>query len=133
MDFEKYTERSRGFVQSAQMLAQRSGHQQITPEHLLKILVEDSEGLAAGLIGAAGGDAKKVTAEVEAALAKLPKVEGTGAGQVYLAGDTAKVFDQAEQAAKKAGDGYVTAERLLLALALVPGTAAALHSPCAQK
>jgi len=124
MDFEKYTERSRGFVQSAQMLAQRSGHQQLTPEHLLNILIEDSEGLAAGLIRAAGGDVKKVTADVEAALKKLPKVEGAGAGQVYLSGDTAKVFDQAEQAAKKAGDGYVTAERLLLALALVPGTAA---------
>ena len=124
MDFEKYTERSRGFVQSAQMLAQRSGHQQLAPEHLLKILIEDAEGLAAGLIRAAGGDVKKVTDEVEAALKKLPKVEGAGAGQVYVSGDTAKVFDQAEQAAKKAGDGYVTAERLLLALALVPGTAA---------
>ena len=72
MDFEKYTERSRGFVQSAQMLAQRSGHQQLLPEHLLKVLIEDNEGLAAGLVNAAGGDAKKVAADVEAALAKLP-------------------------------------------------------------
>ncbi len=124
MDFEKYTERSRGFVQSAQSLAQRSGHQQLTPEHILKVLIEDSEGLAAGLVTKAGGDPKKVAAEVEAALKKLPKVEGQGAGQVYLAGETGKVFDQAEQAAKKAGDGFVTAERLLLALTLVPGTAA---------
>ena len=124
MDFEKYTERSRGFVQSAQMLAQRSGHQQLLPEHLLKVLIEDNEGLASGLVNAAGGDAKKVATDVEAALAKLPKVEGSGAGQVYLSGETNKVFEQAEQAAKKAGDGYVTAERLLLALTLTPGTAA---------
>jgi SAM-dependent methyltransferase len=100
------------------MLAQRSGHQQLLPEHLLKVLIEDNEGLAAGLVNAAGGDAKKVATEVEAALAKLPKVEGSGAGQVYLSGETNKVFEQAEQAAKKAGDGYVTAERLLLALTL---------------
>ena len=124
MDFEKYTERSRGFVQSAQTLAQRSGHQQLLPEHLLKVLIEDNEGLAAGLVTAAGGDAKKVAGDVEAALAKLPKVEGSGAGQVYLSGETNKVFEQAEQAAKKAGDGYVTAERMLLALTLAPGTTA---------
>ena len=124
MDFEKYTERSRGFVQSAQTMAQRSGHQQLTPEHILKVLIEDSEGLASGLVRNAGGDPKKVAADVEAALKKLPKVEGQGAGQVFLAGETGKVFEQAEQAAKKAGDGFVTAERLLLALSLVPGTSA---------
>ncbi|MEZ0212308.1 MAG: ATP-dependent chaperone ClpB [Xanthobacteraceae bacterium] len=118
MNFEIYTERARGFVQSAQALALREGHQQFTPEHLLKVLLDDSEGLCAGLIGRAGGDARAVLRETEAALARQPKVEGSGAGQVYLAPGTARVFDAAEKAAKKAGDGYVTVERLLLALAL---------------
>ncbi|MCJ8144940.1 ATP-dependent chaperone ClpB [Ancylobacter sp. A5.8] len=118
MNFEIYTERARGFVQSAQSLALREGHQQFTPEHLLKVLLDDPEGLCAGLIQRAGGDARLVLAETEAALKKLPKVAGSGAGQVYLAPGTARVFDAAEQAAKKAGDGYVTVERLLLALAL---------------
>ncbi|MFK8250033.1 ATP-dependent chaperone ClpB [Ancylobacter terrae] len=118
MNFEIYTERARGFVQSAQALALREGHQQFTPEHLLKVLLDDPEGLCAGLIGQSGGDARAVLRETEAALAKLPKVQGSGAGQVYLAPATARVFDAAEQAAKKAGDGYVTVERLLLALAL---------------
>ena len=85
MDIEKYTERSRGFMQAAQSLAQRSGHQRLTPEHLLKILLDDQEGLAANLIRAAGGDPARALSGVEAALAKLPKVEGGGAGQLYLA------------------------------------------------
>ncbi|QJP16717.1 ATP-dependent chaperone ClpB [Starkeya sp. ORNL1] len=118
MNFDIYTERARGFVQSAQSLALREGNQQFTPEHLLKVLLDDPEGLCAGLIARAGGDPRMVLAETEAALKKLPKVEGSGAGQVYLAPGTARVFDAAEQAAKKAGDGYVTVERLLLALAL---------------
>ena len=88
MDFEKYTERARGFIQSAQGLGLRSGHQQFTPEHLLKVLLDDEEGLAANLIRAAGGDPAKALEAVEAALAKLPKVEGSGAGQVYLAPET---------------------------------------------
>src|SRR6185437_12289293 len=106
MNLEKYTERARGFVQSAQSLALREGNQQFTPEHLLKVLLDDPEGLCAGLISRAGGDARAVLNETEAALKKLPKVQGSGAGQVYLAPGTARVFDAAEQAAKKAGDGY---------------------------
>ncbi len=124
MDFEKYTERSKGFVQSAQTLALRRGHQRLTPEHLLKVLLDDKEGLAANLIRAAGGDPGPALADVEAELDKMPKVEGAGAGQVYLAPELARVFDQAEQAAEKAGDSFVTAERLLLALALAVGTGA---------
>ena len=124
MDFEKYTERSRGFLQSAQGLALRSGHQRFAPEHLLKVLLDDEEGLAASLIGAAGGDSRAALAQVEAALKKIPRVEGSGAGQVYLGPETAKVFEMAESLAKKAGDSFVTAERLLLALAMTPGTEA---------
>jgi ATP-dependent Clp protease ATP-binding subunit ClpB len=124
MDFEKYTERSRGFIQAAQNLALREGHQRLTPEHILKILLDDKEGLAAGLIRAAGGDPIMALRETGMALAKQPKVEGSGAGQVYLAPETAKLFEQAEKVAEKAGDSYVTAERLLLALALAQGTPA---------
>jgi len=123
MDAEKYTERMRGFIQAAQTLAGRSGHQQLMPIHLLKVLFDDKEGLAAGLVDSAGGEAKKVRAGVEVALGKLPKVEGAGAGQVYLASDTSRLFEQAEQFALKAGDGYVTVERLLLALAAGTETA----------
>ncbi|MEQ8266905.1 MAG: ATP-dependent chaperone ClpB [Parvibaculum sp.] len=122
MDLEKYTDRSRGFIQSAQGLAVRSGHQRFTPEHLLKVLLDDEEGLAAGLIRAAGGRPDQALTGVETALSKMPKVEGSGAGQLYLAPEVAKVFDQAESLAKKAGDSYVTAERLLLAMLLTPGT-----------
>ncbi len=118
MDFEKYTDRARGFVQSAQSLALREGHQQFTPEHLLKVLLDDPEGLASGLIDRAGGRSREALTAVEAALAKLPKVSGSGAGQVYLAPALARVFDQAQKVAEKAGDSYVTVERLLLALAL---------------
>ncbi len=125
MDFEKYTDRSRGFIQAAQGLALRSNHQRLTPEHLLKILLDDKEGLAANLIRAAGGDAKQALALTEAELNKLPKVEGAGAGQVYLAPELARLFEQAEKLAEKAGDSYVTAERLLLALAMASGTGAA--------
>ncbi len=125
MDFERYTERSRGFVQAAQALALREGHQRFTPEHLLKVLLDDPEGLAANLIKAAGGDPKRALGATEAALAKLPKVEGSGAGQLYLAPETARLFDQAEKLAEKAGDSFVTAERLLLALAMAAGTPAA--------
>jgi len=122
MDFEKYTERARGFVQSAQSLALREGHQQFTPEHLLKVLLDDPEGLAAGLIDRSGGRSRDALAAVEAALGKLPKVSGAGAGQVYLAPGTARVFAAAEKAAEKAGDSYVTVERLLLALAIEKDT-----------
>jgi ATP-dependent Clp protease ATP-binding subunit ClpB len=125
MNFENYTERSRGFVQAAQGLALRQGHQRLTPEHLLMTLLEDEEGLAANLIRAAGGDPKVALAGVEAALAKLPKVEGAGAGQLYIAPELARLFEQAETLAEKAGDSFVTAERLLLALVLASGTPAA--------
>src|SRR5437762_7426923 len=116
MELEKYTERSKGFVQSAQNLALRSGHQRLTPEHLLKVLLEDKEGLCANLIRAAGGDPQPVLLAVDAELNKQPKVEGSGAGQVYMSPELARVFDQAEKIAEKAGDSYVTVERLLLAL-----------------
>ncbi|MBT4490119.1 MAG: AAA family ATPase, partial [Rhodospirillaceae bacterium] len=125
MDFEKYTERSRGFVQAAQTLAQRSGHQQFSPQHLLKVLLDDEEGLAASLIAAAGGDVAIARQANEDALAKLPKVEGSGAGQLYMAPEMAQLFESAEQIAEKAGDSFVTAERLLLALALATSTPAA--------
>jgi ATP-dependent Clp protease ATP-binding subunit ClpB len=118
MDIEKYTDRSKGFIQSAQSLALREGHQQFTAEHLLKVLLDDPEGLAAGLIDRAGGRSREALRETEAALGKLPKVSGGGAGQVYLQAALARIFDQAEKIAQKAGDSFVTAERLLLAIAM---------------
>ena len=124
MESEKYTERSKGFIQAAQGLALRSGHQRLTPEHLLKVLLDDKEGLSANLIRATGGDPQVALKVVEAELAKLPRVEGSGAGQVYMAPDTARVFEQAEQIAQKAGDSFVTVERLLLALAMARETSA---------
>ena len=125
MEYESFTERSRGFVQAAQGLALRGNHQRLTPEHLLQALLDDAEGLAANLIGAAGGDPAAARAGVRAALEKLPRVEGAAAGQIYLAPELARVFEGAADLAKKAGDSFVTAERLLLALALAVGTAAA--------
>ena len=122
MDFEKYTERSRGFVQAAQGVAQRSGHQQLVPLHLLKVLLDDKEGLAAGLIAAAGGSHAAALEGVEGELARLPKVEGSGAGQVYLGQELARLFESAEKLAEKAGDKFVTAERLLLAMAMAQGS-----------
>jgi ATP-dependent Clp protease ATP-binding subunit ClpB len=118
MNFDKYTDRSRGFVQSAQSLAQREGHQQFAPEHLLKVLLDDPEGLASGLIDRAGGNSRAALTATEAALAKRPSISGGGAGQVYLDPALGRVFDTAEKAGGKAGDSYVTVERLLLALAL---------------
>jgi len=117
MNIEKYSERVRGFLQSAQTYALSEGHQQFTPEHVLKVLLDDEQGMATSLISRAGGDAKAVRIANDAALAKLPKVSG-GNGQVYLAQPLAKVFSTAEDAAKKAGDSFVTVERLLLALAI---------------
>src|SRR6266849_10909176 len=108
MDIEKYTQRARGFIQSAQSLAMREGHQQFSSLHVLKVLLDDSEGLAAGLIDRAGGSSREALSAVEAALAKLPKVSGSGAGQVYLAPALARGFDQAQKVAEKAGDSYVT-------------------------
>lgn len=122
MNQEKYTERMRGFLQSAQMLALREGHQRLVPDHVLKVLLDDPEGLAANLIASAGGDSRSVHRAIEANLAKQPKVEGQGAGQVYMAPETARIFDQAEAIAEKAGDSFVTVERMLMALALAKGT-----------
>ncbi|MDX6748726.1 ATP-dependent chaperone ClpB [Geminicoccaceae bacterium 1502E] len=118
MDFDKYTDRAKGFVQAAQALALREGHQRFLPEHLLKVLLDDSEGLCANLIQAAGGEPRAARQGVEELLGRQPKVEGSGAGQLYLAPETARLFDQAEKIGKKAGDSYVTVERLLLAIAL---------------
>ncbi len=124
MDIEKFTERARGFIQSAQSLALREGNQQFVPEHLLKVLLDDEEGLAARLITAGSGRDGAVRTATETALKKLPKVQG-GSGQVYLSQDTARLLDNAESVAKKAGDSFVTAEYLLLALVLATGTDAA--------
>jgi ATP-dependent Clp protease ATP-binding subunit ClpB len=118
MNFDKYTDRARGFVQSAQSLALREGHQQFAPEHLLKVLLDDPEGLASGLIDRAGGSSRQALADTEAALKKRPRVEGGGAGQLYIDPALARVFDTAEKAAEKAGDSFVTVERLLLALSI---------------
>src|ERR1700749_5103418 len=125
MEFEKYTDRAKGFLQSAQTMALRRGHQRLTPEHLLKILIEDPEGLCANLIRAAGGDPKAALTAIDAELDRLPKVEGSGARQVYMSPELARVFEQAEQLAQRAGDSFVTVERLLLALAAAAGTGAA--------
>ena len=117
MNIEKYTERARGFVQAAQTLALTRDNQQFLPEHLLKVLVDDPEGMATGLIERAGGRPQDVRLAVDAAVDAIPRVTG-GAGQIYLAPQTAKVFATAEDIAKKAGDSFVTVERLLLALAM---------------
>src|SRR5471032_1696872 len=124
MNLEKYTERARGFIQSAQSLALREGHQQFTPEHLLKVLLDDDQGLSAGLIDKAGGRSREALSLVDLALAKLPKVQGSGAGQLYLAPTTARLFDNAEKIAQKSGDSFVTVERLLLVLAMEKGAEA---------
>ena len=125
MQIEKYSDRLKTLIQSAQTLALRGGHQQLTPLHVLKALLEDEDRLAANLIEAAGGSAKQIALEVDIELGKLPKVEGAGSGQVYLAPETARLFDQAEQLAEKAGDSFVTVEYMLLAVALASGTDAA--------
>ncbi|KRC81269.1 ATP-dependent chaperone ClpB [Sphingomonas sp. Root241] len=125
MNLEKFTDRAKGFLQSAQTVAIRMNHQRISPEHLLKALLEDEQGMASGLIGAAGGDAKRALSETDAALAKVPAVSGGGAQQTPgLDNDAVRVLDQAEQVAAKAGDSFVTVERLLLALALAGTTTA---------
>ena len=124
MQIEKYTNRARGFIESAQGLALRTGHQRFLPEHLLKVLLDDEEGLAANLIRTAVGDVGKARSATAQALDALPKVEGAGAGQVYASPEIARVFDAAEKLADKAGDSYVTAEMLLQALAAVPGSKA---------
>ena len=117
MDIEKFTERARGFLQAASTIAIREFHQRITPEHLLKALLDDEEGAAAGLIRTAGGDPKAALAAVEAEIARQPKVQGPGAGQPNITPELVRVLDAAQQAATKAGDEYVAQDRLLVALA----------------
>ena len=125
MNLEKFTDRAKGFLQSAQTVAIRLNHQRISPEHLLKALLEDDQGMASGLIRASGGDAAAAMRETDAALAKVPAVSGSGAQQTPgLDNDSVRLLDQAEQIAQKAGDSYVTVERLLLALTLATTTAA---------
>ncbi|MBX3563306.1 MAG: ATP-dependent chaperone ClpB [Sphingomonas sp.] len=125
MNLEKFTDRAKGFLQSAQTVAIRMNHQRIGSEHLLKALLEDEQGMASGLIAAAGGDAKKALSEIDAALAKVPAVSGSGAQQTPgLDNDAVRVLDSAEQVAQKAGDSFVTVERLLLALTLATTTPA---------
>ncbi|MFM9941950.1 MAG: ATP-dependent chaperone ClpB [Hyphomicrobiaceae bacterium] len=118
MNIEHYTDRAKGFLQAAQGLALREGHQQFSTEHLLKVLLDDPEGLAGGLIDRSGGNSRVALASVERALAKRPKVSGGGAGQLYLAPELARVFEQVDKIAEKAGDQFVTVERLLVAIAL---------------
>jgi ATP-dependent Clp protease ATP-binding subunit ClpB len=125
MNLEKFTERARGFLQSAQTVAVRNNHQRIAPVHLLKALLEDEQGMAAGLIAKAGGSADAARRATDQALAKIPAVSGSGANQAPgIDGETLRLLDQAEQIATKAGDSYVTVERMLLALALATTTQA---------
>ncbi len=124
MNLEKFTDRAKGFLQAAQTVAIRNSHQRISPEHILKALLDDDQGMASGLIAAAGGDARRANAETDAALAKVPSVSGSGAqSSPGLDNDTVRLLDQAEQIATKAGDSFVTVERLLLALTMAPGAA----------
>ena len=125
MNLELFTDRAKGFLQAAQTVAIRMSHQRVAPEHLLKALLEDSEGMASGLIRKAGGDVAVAVRETDMLLAKHPAVSGSGAQQTpALDNDLVRLLDQAEQVAKKAGDSYVTVERLLLALTLASVTGA---------
>src|SRR5574338_1192763 len=123
MDFEKLTDRARGFLQAAQTIAVREHHQRIAPAHLLKALLDDEQGMAAGPVNAAGGDAKAAQRGADMLVAKVPAVTGSGATQAPgIDGDTIRILDQAGEVAKKAGDSYVTVERILLAMALAKNT-----------
>ncbi len=125
MNFERYSERSRSLISTAQTQAITAGHQQLTPEHLLKALLEDDDCLAINLLSAAGGRPEQVLELVEAALAKLPCVEGGGGGQLYMAPETARILERAGVIAEQAGDRFVTAERLLQALTEAKGSTGA--------
>src|SRR5438270_11335021 len=123
MDFEKLTDRARGFLQAAQTIAVREHHQRIAPAHFLKALLDDEQGMAAGLIQAAGGDANAAKREADQLVAKVPAVTGSGATQApAMDGDTIRILDRAEQIATEAGDSFVTVERMLLAMALAKDT-----------
>ena len=119
MDFDNFTDRSRGFIQSAQLLAMDYGHQYLTPLHLLKCLLEDKEGVATKLILSAGGDDKRVRDLTESELGKLPRVEGSGAGKVHLGEEIVRVFKQAKKIAEESGDSFTTVEKILLAIVVV--------------
>jgi ATP-dependent Clp protease ATP-binding subunit ClpB len=121
MNIEKYTERTRGFIQNAQQLALSRGHQQFTPLHVLNALIDDPDGMAAGLIERAGGNAQAVRAGVDEGLKKIPSISGDN-GQIYLSRELARVFETAESAAQKAGDSFVAVERMLLALTIEKDT-----------
>ena len=123
MDENKLTDRARGFLQAAQAAAQNLDHQQLNPEHLLSVLIDDKEGMASELLTAAGGDPAALRQAVAANLAKLPRVQGSGAGQLYLSNELSKVLKRAEELSREAGDSYVTAEFLLLAMAVAKDTA----------
>jgi ATP-dependent Clp protease ATP-binding subunit ClpB len=125
VNFEKLSDRCKGFLQSAQTIAIGRGHQRLLPEHLLKVFLDDKEGFAAKLLADAGGDPKQIHTRVEATLNKLPKVEGSGAGSVYMSPELARALQQAETVAEKAGDSFITVERLILSIALDAGTDAA--------
>ncbi|MEJ6509950.1 MAG: ATP-dependent chaperone ClpB [Octadecabacter sp.] len=122
MNLEKFTERSRGFIQAAQSIAVRESHQRLAPEHLLKALLDDDQGLAANLINASGGDAKRAAQNNDSALSKIPTVSGDAA-QTYMDGTTGKVLAEAEKLAQKAGDSFVPVERILMALAMTKSKA----------
>ena len=122
MNLEKFTERSRGFIQTAQMIAMHASHQRLAPEHLLKALLEDDQGLAANLINASGGDAARVLHILDISLAKMPTVTGNSA-QIFMDGTTGKVLAEAEKLAKIGGDSFVPVERILMALTMVQSKA----------
>lgn len=125
MNLEKFTDRAKGFLQAAQTVAIRMNHQRITPDHILKALLEDSEGMASGLIQRAGGNAALAQTEVDKALAKIPAVSGSGAQATPgLDNDAVRVLDSAEQIAAKSNDSFVTVERMLVALTLATTTSA---------
>ena len=121
MNLEKFTERSRGFIQAAQTIATRESHQRLAPEHLLKAIMDDDQGLASNLIRRAGGEPNRVTESLELALRKLPKVSGDA--QPFMDPGLVKVLDEAEKLAKKAGDSFVPVERVLMALCMVASKA----------
>ena len=116
MNLEKFTERSRGFIQAAQTIAMRESHQRLAPEHLLKAIMDDDQGLASNLIRRAGGEPARVVESLAMAMGKLPKVSGDA--QPYMDPNLVKVLDEAEKLAKKAGDSFVPVERLLMALGM---------------
>ncbi len=122
MDMEKFTERSRGFIQAAQTIAMREDHQRLSPEHLLKAMMDDDQGLASNLIKAAGGDVGRVVEALDQTMGKIPKITGDG-GQTYMDQQTSKVLDEAAKIAKKAGDSFVPVERILMALGMVKSNA----------